>query len=285
MLFALSSPAEAQQPGKIARIGILISATPSAAARRVEALQQGLRQLGYVEGKNVVIEYRYAEGKPETLPERVDELIRLNVDIIVTDTSNAIQAAKNATKTIPVVFTVAINPVGDGQVFSLARPGGNLTGLSILAPELNGKRLELLKEIVPKITQVAFVTRSGAQVGEQRFKDAEVAAKGLGLQLRFLGAKGAEDLENAFDGAKRAGDQALITNPSTFLVTNRGRIIELAAKHKLPAIYPSSEYAEAGGLISYGPDQRQLASRRHLCGQNSERRQACRSACGAADEV
>jgi putative ABC transport system substrate-binding protein len=126
--------------------------------------------------------------------------------------------------------------------------------LSILAPELNGKRLELLKEAFPKVTRVAFFTRTGPAVGKQRFSDAEVAAKGLGLQLQFLGAKGADDLDNAFDSAKRAGIQALMTNPSTFLVTNRARIIDLAGKHKLPAIYPGTEYAEAGGLMSYGPD-------------------------------
>ncbi|HEY7557849.1 MAG TPA: ABC transporter substrate-binding protein [Candidatus Binatia bacterium] len=253
MLFSFCTSAVAQQP-KIPRVGVLVSATPSAAARRVEAFQQGLRERGFVGGKNVVLEYRYAEGRPETLPGRIEELIRLKVDIIVTDTSNAIQAAKNATKTIPVVFTGAIDPVGDGQVSSLARPGGNLTGLSILAPELNGKRLELLKEAFPKVTRIAYLTRAGPKLGELRFKDAEAAAKGLGLQLHLFGAKGVDDIESAFDGAKGAGMQALMTNPSTFLVTNRAQIIDLAAKHKLPAIYPGSEYAEAGGLISYGPD-------------------------------
>jgi len=246
--------AEAQQTGKVPRIGLLISASPSIAAPRVAAFQQGLRELGYVEGKNIIIEYRYAEGRPETLPQHVNELIRLNVDIIVTDTSNAIQAAKTATQIIPVVFTVAIDPVGDGHISSLARPGGNLTGLSILAPELNGKRLELLQETFSKIKRVAFLTRTGPAVGKQRVNDAEAAAKGLGLQLQFVGAKGADDLESAFDGAKRTGVQAVMTNPSTFLVTNRVRIIDLAAKHKLPAIYPGTEYAEAGGLMSYGPD-------------------------------
>ena len=244
--------AEAQQAGKVPRIGILISASPSIAASRVAAFQQGLRELGYVEGKNIIIEYRYAEGRPETLPQHINELIRLNIDIIITDTSNAIQAAKTATQIIPVVFTVAIDPVGDGHVSSLARPGGNLTGLSILAPELNGKRLELLQETFPKIKRVAFF-RTGP-VGKQRFNDAEAAAKGLGLQLQFVGAKGADDIEGVFDGAKRTGVQAVITSPSTFLVTNRVRIIDLAAKHKLPTIYPGTEYAEAGGLMSYGPD-------------------------------
>jgi putative ABC transport system substrate-binding protein len=246
--------AEAQQPAKVPRIGVLISASPSIAARRVQAFQQGLRELGYIEGKSIIIEYRYAEGKLEPLPELADELVRLKLDVIVTDTSMATQAAKNATKTIPVVFTSANDPIGDGQVASLARPGGNLTGFSLLAPELNGKRLELLKEAVPKVTRIAFLTRMGTALGEQRFKEAAAAAKGLGLRLQFLGAKGADDLESAFDAAKRAGAQALVGHPSTFLVTNRARIIDLTVKFRLPAIYPATPFAEAGGLMSYGPD-------------------------------
>jgi putative ABC transport system substrate-binding protein len=251
---AVFSVAAEQQTKKVPRIGVLVSGSPSTAARRVEAFQQRLRELGYVEGKNIVIEYRYAEGKLEPLPELADELVRLKVNIIVTDTSMATQAAKNATKTIPVVFTSANDPIGDGQVSSLARPGGNLTGLSLLTPELNGKRLDLLKEAFPKVTRIAFLTRMGGSTGEQRFKEAEAAAKGLGLRLQFLGAKGADDLDNVFDAAKRSGAQAVIVHPSTFAATNRARIIDLTAKNRLPAIYPSTQYAEAGGLMSYGPD-------------------------------
>ena len=253
LLFAVCNSIQAQQSAKIPRIGVLVTAPAANATPRIQALQQGLHELGYYEGKSIFIEYRYAEGKQETLLERIDELIRLNLELIITDTSNAINTAKNATKTIPIVFTVAIDPVGDGQVSSIARPGGNLTGLSILAPELNGKRLELLRETLPKLSQVAFFTRIGP-IGKERFSDAEAAAKALGLQLHFLGAKGADDLQDAFDAAKRIGIQALMTNPSTFLVTNRVRIIELAAKYKLPTIYPGTEYAEAGGLVSYGPN-------------------------------
>jgi len=244
----------AQQSAKIPRIGVLISSTASAAARRVEAIQRGLRELGYVEGKNIIIEYRYAEGKLEPLKELAAELVRLNVDTIVTDSSNAIDAVKSATKTIPVVFTAAIDPVADGQVASLARPGGNLTGFSILAPELNGKRLELLKETFPKVTRVARITRGGTARVEQRVKDDEAAAKALGLQLKSILVKGADDLESAFDAAKSAGMQALTFTPSTFLVTNRQKFIDLSAKIRLPAIYPGTVYAEAGGLMSYGPD-------------------------------
>jgi putative ABC transport system substrate-binding protein len=253
VLLAVTVIAQAQ-PAKIPRIGVLISASPSIASPRIQAFQQGLRELNYVEGKNLIIEYRYAEGRVETVPELTEELVRLKVDIIVTDTSNAIQAAKNATKAIPVVFTAANDPVGDGQVASLAKPGGNLTGFSLLAPELNWKRLELLKEVAPKATRIAFLTRLGTTIVEQRFKEAEADAKGLGLQLQFLGAKGPDDLESAFDAAKQSGVQAVIVHPSTFAVTNRARIIDLTAKNRLPAIYPSTPYAEAGGLMSYGPD-------------------------------
>ena len=252
-LFAFGFAVAAQQ-AKIPRIGVLISARPSTASRRIQAFQRGLRELGYVEGKNILIEYRYAEGKLESVPKLAAELVRLNVDIIVTDTSNATQAAKDATKTIPVVFTTANDPVGDGQVASLARPGGNLTGLSILALDLNGKRLELLKEAFPNVSRVGFLTRMGPATGEQRFKEAETAAKGLGLRLQYVGAKGAEDLENAFDAAKRAGVQAILAHPSTFVAINRARIIELAVKHRLPVIYGSRDHAEAGALMSYGPD-------------------------------
>ena len=254
MLFAVSFSVEAQQAKKVARIGVLISASPSAATSRVKAFQLGLHELGYVEGKNIVTDYRYAEGKPDTLPALVDELIALKVDLIVADTSNATQAAKNATQTIPVVFTMANDPVGDRQVLSLARPGGNLTGFSLLALDLNGKRLELLKEAFPKITRVAFLPITGEAIAEKRFKEAETAAEGLHLQLQRLSSKGADDLGSGFDAVKRAGAQALIVHPSTFAATNHGRIIELAAKHQLPAIYPSTQYADGGGLMSYGPE-------------------------------
>ena len=244
---------EAQQPGKVPQIGVLVSASASASVSRIHAFQQGLRELGYNEGKNIVVEYRYTEAKLDRLPELVAELVRLKVDVIVTDTSRAIDAAKNATKTIPVVFIGLTDPVGEGQVSSLAQPGGNLTGLSILAPELNGKRLELLKETLPKVMRVAVLTREGDRE-RQRFKESEVVAKGLGLRLQFFGANVADDLDSAFDAVKRAGAQALILPPTTFLLTNRVQFINAAAKNRLPAIYPDSEYVEVGGLMSYGPD-------------------------------
>ncbi len=252
--YALCLPAQAQQPGNIHRVGVLMSGSPSNATRRIQAFRQGLRELGYVEGRNIIIEYRYANGKLEPLPELADELIRLKLDIIVTDTSMATQAAKNATKTIPVVFTSANDPLGDRQVASLARPGGNLTGFSLLAPDLNSKRLELLKETVPKVTQIGFLTRAGIATTDQRFKEAEADAQRLGLRLHRLGATGADDLDSTFEAAKRTGVQAILAHPSTFVVTNRARIIELAVKHRLPVIYSGWESAAAGGLMSYGLD-------------------------------
>jgi putative ABC transport system substrate-binding protein len=254
VLLAFGVIADAQQPKKVPRIGVLVSASASASVSRIHAFRQGLHALGYIEGKNIIIEYRYAEGNPNRLQELVAELVRLKVDVIVTDTSRAIDAAKNATKTIPVVFTSPTDPVGDGQVSSLAQPGGNLTGLSILAPELNGKRLELLKETLPKVTRVAYITREGGHRGRQRFEEAEVVAKGMGLRLQFFEAQGVEDLDSAFDAAKRSGAQALTFPPTTFLFTNRAHFINASVKNRLPAIYPGTPYAEEGGLMSYGPD-------------------------------
>ena len=254
VVLAAAMIAEAQQGGKVPRIGVLIPGSRAIAKPRVKAFQEGLRELGYVEGNNIVLEYRYAEGRPETLPKRVDELVQLNVDVIVTATSNATQAAKKATTTIPVVFATANDPVGDGHVASLARPGGNITGFSNLAPELNGKKLELLKETVSKLTRVAFLLRWGTSIGEQRFNETEIAAKHLGLRLLPLSAKGNEDLESAFSAVKSADAEALIISPSTFSIEHRRRLIELTAKYRLPAIYPSPLFVEAGGLMSYGPD-------------------------------
>lgn len=254
VVLAAAMIAEAQQGGKVPRIGVLIPGSRAIAKPRVKAFQEGLRELGYVEGNNIVLEYRYAEGRPETLPKRVDELVQLKVDVIVTATSNATQAAKKATTTIPVVFATANDPVGDGHVASLARPGGNITGFSNLAPELNGKKLELLKETVSKLTRVAFLLRWGTSIGEQRFNETEIAAKNLGLRLLPLSAKGNEDLESAFSAVKSADAEALIVSPSTFSIEHRRRLIELTAKYRLPAIYPSPLFVEAGGLMSYGPD-------------------------------
>jgi putative ABC transport system substrate-binding protein len=244
--------ARAQQPARISRIGILIAASASFYSARVEALRQRLRELGYVEGKNIVIEYRYAEGKLERLPDLAAELVRLKVDVIVTAPSQGALAAKKASATIPIVFTdVAGDPVGTGIVSSLARPGGNITGLSVMAPDLDGKRLELLKEAFPKVARVAFLWGSR---GNLPLRDMEAAAKALGVRLLSLPVRSLDDFESAFARAKRDGAQALITTPSPLINTQQRQVLDFAAKNRLPAMYQTSEYVEAGGLMSYAPN-------------------------------
>lgn len=254
MILALHGFAQAQQTGKVPLIGFLVPGSPAAYASRIESFRQRLRELGYLEGKAIIIEYRYAERGMKTLPELVDELVRLKVAVIVTSSAGGIRAAKNATKTIPIVFTATADPVEDGLVSSLARPGGNVTGLALLAPELNGKRLELLKEAFPKITRVAFLWRTGVRSGERRFREAEEVGKTLGLRLQSVGVKGADDFDSAVEAAKSGGAQALTTTPDPVLGTHRALIIDLAAKQRLPAMYVSSEWVEDGGLMSYAPD-------------------------------
>jgi ABC-type uncharacterized transport system substrate-binding protein len=255
LLFALSVSAPAQQTSKVHGVGVLVTTSRSAGAGNIKAFQQGLIELGYIEGKNIIIEYRYAEGKMESLPELMAELIRLKVDVIVSNSAAAIQAVKNPGKTIPFIFAaITSDPVEDGLVSSMARPGGNVTGFTIFAPELNGKRLELLKETFPKITRVGLIRRAGSPRLEQGFKEDETVANRLGFQLQSILVKGPDDLEGAFNAAKSAGVQALTFPPSTFLSTNRTRFIELTAKIRRPAIYPGTPYAEAGGLMSYGSD-------------------------------
>ena len=254
MLFALCFSVEAQQPAGIPRIGILSGVSGSVFSARVEALRQRLRELGYVEEKNIVIEYRYAEGKGERLPDLVAELVRLKVDIIVTIGPGPTLAAKKASGTIPIVFAGASDPVGTGIVSSLARPGGNITGLSLMAPDLDGKRLELLKEAVPKIARVAFLWRSSGSRGNLPLTDMEAAAKALGLKLLSLEVRSLDDFEGAFARAKKERAQALITTTGGRINTQQRRVLDFAAKNRLPAIYHYSEFAEAGGLMSYGPN-------------------------------
>ena len=254
MLFALCFSVEAQQPAGIPRIGILSGVSGSVFSARVEALRQRLRELGYVEEKNIVIEYRYAEGKGERLPDLVAELVRLKVDIIVTIGPGPTLAAKKASGTIPIVFAGASDPVGTGIVSSLARPGGNITGLSLMAPDLDGKRLELLKEAVPKIARVAFLWRSGGSRGNLPLTDMEAAAKALGLKLLSLEVRSLDDFEGAFARAKKERAQALITTTGALINTQQRQVLDFAAKNRLPAIYHYSEFAEAGGLMSYGPN-------------------------------
>jgi putative ABC transport system substrate-binding protein len=253
MLFALCFSAEAQQPARIFRIGILLPTSASSISARVEAFRRRLRELGYVEGKNIVIEYRYAEGKRERLPDLAAELVRLKVDVIVTASGGAILAAKKASSTIPIVFAAAADPVADGYVSSLARPGGNITGLSLMAPELDSKRLEILKEAFPKVARVAFLSGGGPRANLS-LTEWEAAAKALGLKLLPLEVRSLDDFESAFARAKREGAQALITSVSPLFTTLRRQVVDFAAKNRVPAMYPNREFVEAGGLMSYGQD-------------------------------
>jgi ABC-type uncharacterized transport system substrate-binding protein len=252
MSFALCFSAEAQQPAKIPRIGFLVASTPSNYVTRLETFRQAMRELGYVEGKNIVIEYRYAEGKPERFREIAAEFVNLNVDVFVT-AANA-SAAKEATKTIPIVFAAISDPVATGIVDSLARPGGNLTGLSVFAPELTGKRLELLKEAAPKITRVAFLRNPSNRGDTDIWKEAEAASQPLGLQLRSLEVSTLADFDNAFATATKEKVNAFTMTLNPFINTYRPRILDFVAKNRLPAIFGVADVVEAGGLMSYGPD-------------------------------
>jgi putative ABC transport system substrate-binding protein len=254
-LLAAPLIAEAQQAAKIARIGWLGN-DPVGGPHLSEAFRQGLRDLGYVEGRNVVIEYRWAEGKFERLPALAAELVALKVDVILATTVLAAVAAKQAVKTIPIVFFAAADPIGSGLVTSLARPGGNVTGLSVLSPELIGKRLEHLKQAVPGVSRVAVLWEPGGG-GERTDKDmlkrAEVAGQALGMRLQYVEARGPADFDRAFSDMTRAHADALTVLPSPMFFNERRRLVDLAAKHRLPAGYPWREGADAGGLMSYGP--------------------------------
>jgi putative ABC transport system substrate-binding protein len=256
LLGGLFSPVavKAQQGAKVPRIGYL-AVDRAAGPHLIEAFRQGLRDLGYVEGSNVVIEYRDAEGKFERLPALAAELVALKVDVIVAGGTPLILAAKQATRTLPIVFAAASDPVTDGLVTSLARPGGNVTGLSNIAPELVGKRLELLKQAVPGVSRVAVLWQPGA-TGERTEKDmlkgAEVAARALGVRLQFLEARGPADFDRAFSDMTRARAGALTSLGGSMFFNERRRLVDLAAKNRLPALYQQREFVDAGGLMAYG---------------------------------
>ena len=252
-LLAPATLAQAQQPARIPRIGILIGSSASNYSARVEAFRRRLRELGYVEGKNIFIEYRYAEGKLERLPDLAAELVGLKVDVIVT-TGQAVLVAKKASPTLPIVFGAAADPVGAGLVSSLARPGGNITGLSLMAQDLDGKRLELLKEAFPKVARVAFLWVPVDSRGNLALTEMEAAAMALGRKLLSLPVRSLDDFESAFARAKTNGAHALITSASPLIDTQQRQVLDFAAKNRLPAMYHTSEHVEAGGLMSYGPN-------------------------------
>jgi len=253
VLLAFRVAVEAQQPKKVPRIGYLSVSSPSAMSTRTEAFRQGLRELGYVEGKNIVIEWRSAEGKRDRLPSLAAELVRLKVDIIVTAGPPATRSAKEATVTIPIVFAQDGDPVASGFVASLARPGRNITGLSTLAPELSGKRLELLKEIVPRLSRVAVLGNSTNPANAQVLKETELAAGVFGVKLQYLDVLDPKDIETAFRAASKGrADAVLMTVSGGVVLSQRTQVVELAAKSRLPAMYIIREYVETGGLMSYG---------------------------------
>ena len=255
LLLAVVLPAlltEAQQPAKSFRLGYLSGVSPSAEAARREAFRRGLDRLGYVDGKNIRIDYRYSEGNYERIAGLAAELVRLKPDLIVTGGSPSTRAAKNVTSTIPIVMTNDPDPVANGLVASLARPAGNVTGLSTLAPELTGKRLEILREVVPKLTRIAVLATSTSPAYTPVKKEIDLIARALKLQLQYEDVLDSKDVEPAFEAAIRVRADALITLNSGILVSRTAQIVSLAEKNRLPAIYMQVEYVEAGGLMFYG---------------------------------
>jgi putative ABC transport system substrate-binding protein len=253
--------ADAQQVAKIARLGFLRN---SATAHLREAFVQGLRDLGYVEGRNLMIEYRHAEGKLERFPALASELVALKVDLIVALTTLAAQAAKQATETIPIVFAGAGDPVASGLVTGLARPGGNITGLSSLNPELVGKCLELLKQAVPRVSRVAVLWHPGGlgeRLEEDMLREAEVAARALGIRLQVVEARGTAELDRAYHDMTMSSADALTVLPSIMFNSQGKRLADLATKNRLPTVYQFREYVDAGGLMAYGASLADLTRR------------------------
>ena len=256
LLYALCGTAQAQQAGKIFRIGFLDTSTASGSAALIDAFRRELSKLGWIEGKNFTIEYRFAEGKPERLRELAADLVRLKVDLIVVSGTGAGLEAKNATTTIPIVIAVAADPVAAGLVASLARPGGNVTGFSFLSPELNTKRLEMLKDAVPQLSRVGLLRQPGASIAlDLQLKEIRPAAVALTVKLEEIETQfDPKSLESAFKTAKQKQVGAIMTTGSRQFFTERKWIVELAVKYRLPAIYFQKEFVEAGGLMSYGTD-------------------------------
>jgi putative ABC transport system substrate-binding protein len=261
IVLLITDLAAAQQAKKVPRIGFLVASNSSANSDRIEAFRQGLRELGYVEGKNIVIEYRAAEGKLDRLPGLAAELIDHNADVIVTAGPADTRAAKKATTTIPIVMTFDNDPVGNGFVASLARPGGNITGMSTLAPELSGKQLELLKEIVPKLSRVAVFGNSTNPGNGLALREIERAAGALKVKLQILDVLNPRDIEAAFRTASKGRDEAVLVLGSPVVNSQRTQLVDFAVKNRLPAIYYTAEVVEAGGLMAYGVNRNDLARR------------------------
>jgi len=242
----------AQQLAKIPRIGILNALLPNTNPTRIEAFRQGLRDLGYVEGKNIALEYRYAERKVDRLSALAAELVNLKVDVIVTSASQETRAAKAATSTIPIVMINEPDPVGTGLVASLARPGGNITGLSTLSPQLSGKRLELLKEIIPKLSRVAVFGNSSNPANADTLRELELAAQALKIKIQYRDVPSADEIESSFREAVKEHADAVLILSNSLLTSQRKQVIGFAIKGRLPVSYPRPEFVESGGLMTYG---------------------------------
>jgi putative ABC transport system substrate-binding protein len=263
VLFALCAPVEAQLISRFPRLGYL-AANSALESRDLKAFRQGLAELGYVEGKNIAIEYRSAEGKLDRLPHLAAELVALKVDIVVAINPPSAHAAKNATNTIPIVMRSTDDPVTTGLVASLARPGGNITGLTSISTELHGKRLELLKEVVARARVVAVIRNPTARDATLKWKEVEAAARALRLRLQVVDVKSPSDFEGAFRAIAKKHPDALITLRNPMIVNNRKQLADLAAKSRLVAIYDDRAFVEAGGLMSYGADLADLHRRAAL---------------------
>jgi putative ABC transport system substrate-binding protein len=261
VLLAIGISAQAQQPRKVPRIGLLSSFSASVAEPWHEAFRQGLRDLGWTEEKSIRIEPRYSEGKSERLPELAAELVRLKVDVIVTSITPETLAAKNATKKIPIVMASVNDPIGSGFVDSLAHPGGNITGLTNVASDLSGKRLELLKEIVPGLKGVGILWDPGGPASSLTWKESQAPARALGLQLYSMEPRNVNDFAKAFADATHARVGALVIAANSLVTRNQKLVAELAVKHRLPSISLLSEFVESGGLMAYGPDRSDLFRR------------------------
>jgi putative ABC transport system substrate-binding protein len=246
-----ASFADAQQPKKVPRIGFLTAASASSQTVRLEAFRRGLKDFGYFERKNITIDYRFAEGNLDRVPSLAAELVQLSVNIIVTGGGTSTRAAKEATLTIPIVMGFDNDPVGNGFVASLARPGGNVTGLSTLAPEISGKQMELLKEIVPKLLRVGVLGSSIAPGNSQALKEIKLAAGAFGVKLEYLEVRDPNDIETAFRAASKAHADAVLVLPSPITLSQRKQIADLATKSRLPAMYWATEFVDVGGLMSY----------------------------------
>jgi putative tryptophan/tyrosine transport system substrate-binding protein len=265
LLFALCLPAEAQQAKKIPRLGWLATGSPSATPANREAFHRGLRDLGYVEGQNITIEYRFADGLDERLPNLATELVQLKVDLIVATGTSGVQAAKNATKTIPIVMGNVTEPVGTGLVASLAHPGGNVTGLSNLGSDLGGKQLELLKEAFPKVSRVAVLWDPANAGNALWLEEMKVAAGALRITLQPLEVRRPDDFKLAFSAIKRERAGAFSVLRNGLFNIYRPQIFDFAAKSRLPAMYPQSDYVDAGGLMSYGTNVDDMYRRAATC--------------------